>query len=97
MDYLVAVLISRFDINVPGNSQRILDLIFPILNNMDQLDRGKCLTELSNQFNSSLENVRAMFEVISQSKQSNGSDNQKPINKSSRVIYLLALIFQIQN
>ena len=93
MDYLIPVLISRFDINVPGNSQRILELIFPILNNMDQLDRGKYLTELSNQFNSSLENVQAMFKVISQSKQSNGSDSQKPIKKSSRMIYLLALIF----
>lgn len=96
MDYLIPSLISRFDVNVPGNSQKILELMFPILNNMDQIDRGKYLIELANQFKSSFENVQAMLKVISQSNQRNDYANQKSTPKSSRMIYLLALIFSSQ-
>ena len=93
MDYLIPSLISRFDVNVPGNSQKILELIFPILNNMDQIDRGKYLVELASQFKSSFENVEAMLKVISQSNQRKDYENQRSAPKSSRMMYLLALIF----
>ena len=93
MDYLIPSLISRFDVNVPGNSQKILELIFPILNNMDQIDRGKYLVELASKFKSSFENVEAMLKVISQSNQRKGYENQRSAPKSSRMMYLLALIF----
>jgi DNA primase len=97
IDYLIPTITSRFDLEIPGNKQKIIRLLVPILRKMDALDQNTYVSKLS-------EHIKAAPNVIEETikivlSQRNGKPktlarNTENTNDNIRAEKLLSLIFQ---
>ena len=58
-NYLTNVVFEKYDINSPGGKGRILNVLSPILNAMETLDREQYLVEISEKLNIDIDLIRS--------------------------------------